>query len=169
MKRRVAGRVLGFALGLGFPLAIGLSAPSSFQVHPPASRILMVQAGDPKEAEAKELLDRCKHSSLAYYNCECMVAEYRIARAAAPSQYEALKTYDRTRTKCYDRKQVEEHHAKAECARENQRIEIMRKGGVKRDLIDCACYGRRFADLVMSGKHPAGREMSDALLSCPAR
>ena len=169
MKRRVAGRVLGFALGLGFPLAISLSAPPSFPVHPPASGILMVQAGDPKEAEAKEVFDRCKHSGLPYNNCDCMVAEYRIARAAAPSQYEALKTYDRTRTKCYDRRLLEEHYAKSACAPHNQHSELVRKSGGKRALADCSCFARRMADLIMSGKSPAGREMADALLGCPAR
>lgn len=164
MKRRVTGRVLGFALGLGFPLAIGLSAPSSFQVHPPASRILMVQAGDPKEAEAKELLDRCKHSSVRYFNCDCMVAEYRIARAAAPSQYEALKTYDRTRTKCFDRKLVEEHYVKTDCAHYNRVSEM-----AKHNLTDCSCFARRMAGLTMTGKHPDSREKADALLSCRAR
>jgi hypothetical protein len=168
MKRRVAGRVLGLALGLVFLLTIGLSAPSS-PAQPAASPFLLAQVGGATEAEAQEVFDRCKHSGLSYANCDCMVAEYRAARATAPSPYEALKMYDRTRTKCFDRKLLEEHYAKTACAPHNQHAELMRKSGAKSNLADCSCFARRMADLIMSGKSPAGREMADALMGCPAR
>jgi hypothetical protein len=168
MKPRIAVRVLGFALGLGFPLAIGFSAPPS-PAQSAASPILLVQAGGATEAEAQEVFDRCKHSGLTYTNCDCMVAEYRAARAAAPSPYEALKMYDRTRTKCFDRELLEEHYTKMACVPHNQHAELMLKSGAKSNLADCSCFARRMADLIMSGKRPAGREMADALLGCPAR
>lgn len=87
----------------------------------------------------------CERKSTKLWNCRCIVAEFRKLRTADPEQHMLnllAKVY--RSPQCLDRAQIETHYAGKPC----QRIARIRKA-TKKSGIDCACYGRTVADMVM--------------------
>ena len=98
-------------------------------------------------SEEKSVYLDCGHKGLQFWDCDCVVREFRTARTANPDQSWHNLMGDIYNNKCFDETKIE-HFYEKRCPKHNQRDAIFKKPPT-----DCACYSKLMAERIL------GREL----------
>ena len=114
--------------------------------------ILVMNASAPSQADSltdeKSVYRDCEVKGLQFWDCDCVVQEFRAAKAAKPDEPWFNLMGDIYNNSCFDATKIEKQYEK-KCPNENKIDAIM----AKKPPTDCACYGKSMAERIV------GREL----------
>jgi len=142
----VVGRRLAFAVLAG--AAILASGNSSFADEEDGARATPTVVAQ-SDADVTSVERDCKTKGMQFWDCSCIVAEFRTAWAAEPNQSWMNLMGGIYSKSCFDREKARAHYANTSkiCKTEN-----LMRNGMRRPLVDCECFADRMADKVVETK-----------------
>lgn len=89
----------------------------------------------------------CQGNGLPLWDCECVLMEFRTKRAADKTTNWNNIVAHIYGESCFDPKSIESFYSERDCGKKNQI-----KAAMKRPQMDCGCYGREMARLIVQTK-----------------
>lgn len=148
MERRcICTAFLAFVLGV-----MCMTMPGQWTLAAETGGFTVLAQTDAASGEESSVLRDCQHKGLPLWNCECVLNEFRTARASDPGQGWNNLVAAIYADSCFDPDSIEAHYQGRACERRNRT-----QTALNNPQVDCACFGREMSQRIVQDKTTSHR------------